>query len=204
MARPDWYEVFCPYPSCRGAFRLSHHPRTGEGLRCRICGKTFSFQPAYQQWKAQEIRRSIQPRPTVLSSRPTPAPMQIGWRGYFRGSLQQQWFVWSIVAIILAACVAGGVYAAFGPENTNQQNPAVNSPRPTPAVRPAVRGTPTLREYWDLAACLDLYARTEAAVAAGLSDEQIVVSMMRADGALSRYGLDDVLDHCTEVFKVGD
>ena len=75
----------------------------------------------------------------------------------------------------------------------------VSDPKPAPRI--AIKSTPTLREYWDLAACLDLYARTEAAVAAGLSDEQIVISMMRSEGALSRYGLDNVLDHCTEVFK---
>ena len=104
-----------------------------------------------------------------------------------------------IVVIIIALATWGWVASYL---DTREVIPQRNAPAAAPRI--TANSTPTLREYWDLAACLDLYDRVELAIAAGFSDEQLVNAIAAPGNAVSRYGLDDVLDHCTGVFSKYD
>ena len=211
MAQPNGFTVFCPYPPCRGIFLLPYQPRTGQELRCRICSNVFSFQPVHQQRMSEWHR---QRRQQLRSSLPCPiGPAPVTRRGLRRflptGNPVEQWRGWSIIGVavvLLVAILAGGIYSVFDGEETDERRPATSTPRATPVPRPAtrtpiVRGTPTLREYWDLAACLDLADRVNIAVDAGMTNEQMVVGLAMAEGAVKRYGVNEVLEHCTRVLK---
>ena len=193
------YQVFCPYPKCQRVFRLPRQPSAGETLRCAVCRDPFMYQVAYQRQKIEGCQPVRQP------SRNLP-PLPLGGRGNPPQSnrLMAQWGRWSLVAVVVVALVAataGGIWSFVGAEETDDQRDTVSRPRPTALPRPAVNSTPTLREYWDLAACLDLADRVDAATFAGLSDEQIVLGMANADGAIKRYGVNEVLEHCTDVLR---
>ena len=77
-------------------------------------------------------------------------------------------------------------------------------PLPTTRLVTAARSTnatPTLRKYWDLAACFDLFDRIVIAQASGLSDEMIAQSMRNAVGAVRRYGMSEVINHCYDNYS---
>ncbi len=94
---------------------------------------------------------------------------------------------------------------------TNEAVPSA-TPKPSPTFRPTATvppnttvplrtATPTLRQYWDRAACFDLFDRIVTAQASGLSDEVIAESMWNAVGAVRRYGMDAVINHCYDKYS---
>ena len=110
----------------------------------------------------------------------------------------------SVFLLIVAIVVIGGLSAIFLPEESDQQGNTVSRPRPAPTSRPIVNSTPTLQEYWDLSACLDLGERVVAAADAGVSNLDMALAMERSDGALSRYGALEVVEHCNAVLRRSD
>ena len=180
------FEVHCPYPSCRAVSRLNYEPHGGETIKCTVCGDPFIWQAAYQSERLsarKEIRREI-----VNSAPPTYFPFKLSRRAKYLVSL---------VGLSLAIVVVG-VIAVFA--SNESPTPTVDRVRATPVATrlPSVASTPTLREYWDLAACFDLFDRMLIAMSAGISDEAVFRGMEDADGALKRYGVVRVLGHCED------
>ena len=60
----------------------------------------------------------------------------------------------------------------------------------------------SLEEYWDIMACSDLVFRIQASQEAGFSNDEILASLSRADGAVRRYGVILVLQHCEDLVDV--
>ena len=175
------FEVFCPYPSCRAVSKLNHKPRSGETIRCAVCGDPFMWQAAHQFERLtarQEMRREIanSPPPTFLSN---------------KLSRRTKYLV--IFIGLCAVIVVVGVIASFS--STERSAPTVERVGATPVATrlPIVANTPTLREYWDMAACFDLFDRMLMAMGAGMSDEAMLRGMENADGPLQRYGVYRVL-----------
>ena len=52
-----------------------------------------------------------------------------------------------------------------------------------------------------MAACFDLFDRIVIAQASGLSDEVIAESMRNAVGAVRRYGMNRVINHCYDNYS---
>ena len=61
-------------------------------------------------------------------------------------------------------------------------------------------GEPSLTEYWDRAACADLYQRIDEAYRRGYTNEELMASFHRAEGAMKRYGPERVILHCDQKF----
>ena len=59
----------------------------------------------------------------------------------------------------------------------------------------------SLEQYWDLDACADLVQRIQIAEDTGISAEEIAFSLLRTEGAVSRYGVMAVLTHCETRFQ---
>ena len=185
------YEVYCPYPSCRGVFRVMRRPRGGETLRCNVCGDPFIFQVANQAQTGESRHRRIQTNRVLHVASPSHPP-----RLPFSTRLTRrtQWFVvGGLVGLLVVGITVSLVLEAVSGQD-NQRNFSVPEPRSTPARSAA--STPTLREYWDIFACFDLFDRIAMAKAAGLSDDVIGTSMTNSEGAVKRYGLVPVLQHC--------
>ena len=62
-------------------------------------------------------------------------------------------------------------------------------------------GEPSLAEYWNRAACYDLFDRVEQARRMGATNEEMTESFYRAEGAVKRYGPAEVFDHCNRRYK---
>ena len=62
-------------------------------------------------------------------------------------------------------------------------------------------GEPSLTEYWDRAACYDLFGRVEAMRAMGATNQEMEDSFYRAEGAVKRYGPYEVFTHCRSKYK---
>ena len=181
----EGYEVHCPYPSCRRVFRMMRRPLGGETLRCNACGDPFMFRVAHQAQMAELRQRRIQSATTSLPPKAFTLP---------RMTRRTQWVVvGGLVGLLIIGIVVSLMLESVSSQ-ANRQDVSVPEPRSTPA-RPAA-STPTLREYWDIFACFDLFDRIAMAKAAGLSDDVIRTSMNNADSAVKRYGMIKVLQHC--------
>ncbi len=157
-------------------------PRGGETLRCGVCGDPFIFQAAYQA-------RAAEPRHSRRQSGPPPKfalPFQLTRR--------TQWLVVGGLIGLLVVGIGVSLLLDAGSGRESRRSISVPEPRSTPTR--SAPSTPTLREYWDIFACFDLFDRIAMAKAAGLSDDVIRTSMTNTEGAVKRYGLVPVLQHC--------
>ena len=181
----EGYEIYCPYPSCRGVFRMMRRPLSGETLRCNACGDPFMFHVAQQAQMVESRQRRIQTATTSLPPKTFILP---------RMTRRTQWVVVGGLVGLLVVGIAVSLVLESVSSQANRQGVSIPEPRST-AARP-VASTPTLREYWDILACFDLFERIAMAKAAGLSDDVIRTSMNNAEGAVKRYGMVPVLQHC--------
>ena len=178
----EGYEIYCPYPSCRGVFRMMRRPLSGGTLRCNACGDPFMFHVAQQAQMVESRQRRIQTATTSLPPKTFILP---------RLTRRTQWVVVGGLVGLLVVGIAVSLVLESVSSQANRQGVSIPEPRST-AARP-VASTPTLREYWDILACFD---RIAMAKAAGLSDDVIRTSMNNAEGAVKRYGMVPVLQHC--------
>ena len=185
------YEVYCPYPSCREVFRVMRRPQGGETLRCNVCGDPFIFQVAYQSQAAKSRHYRIQTNHVIPVVTPT-SPPRLPFPA--RLTSKTRWLVLGgLIGLLVVGISVSLVLEAVSGQD-NRGSVSVPEPRSTSA-RPAV-STSTLREYWDIFACFDLFDRIATAKAVGLSDDVIRTSIVNAEGAVKRYGLVSVLQHC--------
>lgn len=93
-----------------------------------------------------------------------------------------------LVVLIIGGCIVGVVITAI---TTDTEELGVSEPGFTP--------TPGLAWYWDRGACFDLFDRIVIALEAGISNDEIMDSLDRADGAVKRYGgALKVINHCEQ------
>ena len=147
---------------------------------------------------AQSNRQAIQHPPSAKLPRPPAFPRLNWWNKRPPSPPRVKATLWiGALAVALVAGLVAIVIFADGSQPATESKPS-----PTRRIaQPAVPATPTLRQYWDLPACLDLLDRVDAATLAGMSDEQIVRGMATAEGAIKRYGVNEVLEHCTDVLE---
>ena len=99
------------------------------------------------------------------------------------------------ILLLMLACEA---------QPTNTSPPPTNT-RSVPTATPSgPRATETLAEYWNRTACFDLFDRVQVQLAQGMSSSEISSAMVRASirqpGALNRYGVVEVLEHCMDKY----
>lgn len=91
-----------------------------------------------------------------------------------------------ILAVVVAFCLFLVCTIAIVATSDEDDSPST----------PMSPSTLTLWEYWDSAACRDLVGRLSDAERAGYSGEEIALALIRSDSAVSRYGVEQVINHC--------
>ena len=207
MAENNKFDIQCVYPQCRRVFTIPFRPVVGQELYRPVCQEPFLYYPGNQGRPAisRRIRhQTIQPQSSVLdfdnrywqswhrlskiirNIKPVSWALIIGFAG-----------IVAMVTIVSLTITNGQTEQDIETEQNQRNRPTAISNRPTAIPNPS---TPTLREYWDLPACFDLFDRIRIAQLAGMSDEAITSSLAQADGAVKRYGMSRVLNHCYDAY----